>query len=175
MPRNRPESDTKDPEEIARPLFSSFGYLLRILHLRSTQRYAAILGEQLQFTQYVLLQLITHHPGETQSALALAAGLDRTTIVPIVDAMVRKGWVRRVRRRDNRRAYSIRLTPAGEALAAEARAAVRRNDDQFLETLAPDDRARLLDLLHAIVADSTPITGPLESVPVAVASEPLVR
>ena len=144
-----------DSDEVAQPLLTSFGYLSRRLHLHSVQQYAALLGERLQFTQYVFLQLISHHPGETQGALALAAGLDRTTVVPIIESMLRRGWISRVRRRDNRRAYSIRLTPEGYALAREARETVQRTDEAMLSVLAPEDRQLLLDLLERVVVELT--------------------
>ena len=149
---NRAADMRTDPAVIAQPLWASFGYLIRRLHLHSVQQYAAILGERLQFTQFVLLQLIAHHPGETQGALALAAGLDRTTVVPVIEAMVKKLWVRRTRRKDNRRAYSVRLTAAGEALAAEAQASVARNDAAMLATLTPEERTVLMGLLERVSA-----------------------
>jgi DNA-binding MarR family transcriptional regulator len=65
-----------------------------------------------QFT--ALRTLMEHDPqGLTQSGLNRLIASDPNTIAALVERMESMGWITRVRHEKDRRAYRLRLTPAG--------------------------------------------------------------
>lgn len=118
-------------------LFTSFNDMLRELDVAPGQ--------------YSVLMLIGLNPGTSQMALADSTGIDRSTVVPIVDRFVRLGWVRRGRRRDDRRIYSLRLTPAGKAVLDQAQPIIAQHEALLVQDLTPDERDVLVKLLRKIV------------------------
>jgi DNA-binding MarR family transcriptional regulator len=65
-----------------------------------------------QFT--ALRTLMEHDPqGLTQSGLNRLIASDPNTIAALVERMESTGWITRVRHEQDRRAYRLRLTPAG--------------------------------------------------------------
>ncbi|MFC2953854.1 MarR family winged helix-turn-helix transcriptional regulator [Marinicaulis aureus] len=113
----------------------------------------ALREEQLAPGQYSVLLLIGLNPGLSQMRLAEATGIDRSTIVPIISRFVKMGWVRRVRRKEDRRVYSLRLTPAGEALIAAAQPKVEMHEKNFAGVLTKAEKKTLIELLARLTGD----------------------
>jgi len=67
----------------------------------------------LNLTQWRTLQFIRYNPGRTQRALADAAGVDPSSMTPIIDYFERYRWVRRKKSKVNRSAYGIEMTDSG--------------------------------------------------------------
>jgi DNA-binding MarR family transcriptional regulator len=86
-----------------------------------------------------------------QGGLARRQGIDRTTMVAVVDELERLGAVRRTRDERDRRAYALEVTPAGRRLLARARAVEAAVEDEFLAPLPAAERRRLKDALRALV------------------------
>jgi MarR family transcriptional regulator, temperature-dependent positive regulator of motility len=101
----------------------------------------------LAFGQYSVLLLIGLNPGLSQMALAEAVGLDGSTIVPITNRFAKLGWVRRLRRKEDRRVYSLRATPAGLALLEKAHKVLDEHEQNLLAPLTKQERVNLADLL----------------------------
>ncbi len=113
----------------------------------------ALREEQLAPGQYSVLLLIGLNPGLSQMRLAEATGIDRSTIVPIISRFVKMGWVRRVRRKEDRRVYSLRLTAAGEALIAACRPKVEEHERNFAGVLTKAEKKTLIELLARLTGD----------------------
>lgn len=86
-----------------------------------------------------------------QVRLAMRQGIDRTTMVAVVDELERLGAVRRRRDERDRRAYALELTPEGAAMLDRAHPAVKRAEDRFLAPLPADDRRTLKAALRTLV------------------------
>jgi DNA-binding MarR family transcriptional regulator len=86
-----------------------------------------------------------------QGRLARLQGIDRTTMVAVVDELEGAGAVRRRRDEHDRRAYALELTPAGARLLDRARTAEREAEDRFLTPLPAADRRALKDALRRVV------------------------
>lgn len=73
------------------------------------------------------LRFISEHPGTMSSAVAQFLGVVPTTMSSIVDRLVKRGFVSRIRPEQNRRAVALHLTDVGAevfaGLAAEELAA----------------------------------------------------
>lgn len=85
-----------------------------------------------------------------QSALGRLHGVDRTTMVAVVDDLQTRGLVERLPDPDDRRAYRLTLTKAGRAAARTAAAKLRRAERQALADLSDRQRAQLLAALRLL-------------------------
>lgn len=138
------------------PLPTLVGYQVRRAYSRLFQTFTEMLDEHgLAPGQYSVLQLIGLNPGLSQMALADATAIDRSTIVPITDRFAKAGWVRRTRRREDRRVYSLKLTPAGEAVLKLVQPLIEAHETRLVAALNPEERATLRSLLERI-ADRAP-------------------
>jgi DNA-binding MarR family transcriptional regulator len=86
-----------------------------------------------------------------QGRLAARQGIDRTTMVAVVDELERLGAVRRRRDERDRRAYALEVTPVGAELLERARGLEAEAEERFLAALAPADRRVLKAALRTLV------------------------
>ena len=131
------------PEHVGYQLRRAYSYLFRTF-LTSFKHL------QLAPGQYSALVLISLNPGMSQLDLAEATGLDGSTIVPITDRFVKLGWIRRTRRQSDRRVYSLRIAPAGQAVLDAAWPLISAREKQLTGVLNPREREALLDVLSRI-------------------------
>lgn len=87
----------------------------------------------------------------SQQRLGERIGLDRTTIVAIVDGLEEAGLVERRRDPDDRRAYALEVTRRGSAWLERVAVELRRVEDEFLTPLAPAERRILIELLQRLL------------------------
>ena len=138
------------------PLSTLVGHHVRKAHSHYFKTFTEALSELgLAPGQYAALILIGLNPDLSQLALAAAAGIDPTTIVPITERFARDGWVRRLRRPEDRRVYRMRLTPEGEAIMARARPLVEAYERKLTAKLSSAERLRACELLARIAAMET--------------------
>jgi len=74
-------------------------------------------------TQAKLLRTVGERQPMSQADLARATGTDPALTGRALRTLLDRGWVRRRRSREDRRAFSLELTPEGEALLEKVRAA----------------------------------------------------
>jgi len=101
----------------------------------------------LTLSQYGLLQGLVGRDGARARDLAEQAGIAPSTATRILDALQRRGIVRRRPAADDRRAVTITLTGAGRELLDAQDAWMRRRQLAFYEGLPPDERELAPDLL----------------------------
>jgi DNA-binding MarR family transcriptional regulator len=100
----------------------------------------------------VLLLLNAREP-ESQQHAARRLGVDRTTMVALVDGLEDKGLVERRPDAGDRRRNVVELTKAGAATLARATHASDTAERQLLAELSPAEAAQLRDLLGRIAAE----------------------
>jgi DNA-binding MarR family transcriptional regulator len=129
------------------------GWLLaKVSYSLTTELTAALEG--LSVTPRAHCVLGTAMQGEyTQTALAQAIGLDKTTMVVTIDALERAGLVERRTSDEDRRVRVISVTDAGAAVVAEGEQIVEQVHDDVLSALSPESRAALLDALRQLATD----------------------
>ena len=88
----------------------------------------------------------------TQIDLATTMSIDRTAMVYLIDELEAAALVERVRHPQDRRAFLIYLTPAGQDLQAQAAAALAGAADTLLTPLDPAERDQLNRLLAKVAA-----------------------
>ncbi|MEU7608311.1 MarR family transcriptional regulator [Micromonospora sp. NPDC049204] len=131
---------------------SATGYLLlKLAGLAGARMEEALLPFHLRGRDLRVLAFVAD--GESsQRDLGQRTGLDRTTMVAVIDELERNGYVRRERSPDDRRKQLISVTADGRATLSEALTVLRRTEDDFLAPLAEDERRQLhrqLTLLYA--------------------------
>jgi DNA-binding MarR family transcriptional regulator len=87
----------------------------------------------------------------SQRRLAERQGIDRTTMVAVVDELERLGAVERRRDPGDRRANALLLTAGGRRLLARARTAVAGAEEAFLAPLPQAERQRLRKALRTLI------------------------
>jgi DNA-binding MarR family transcriptional regulator len=131
------------------------GYRIRKAYSHLFQTFTAMLKElRLAPGQYSVLLLIGLNPGLSQMALAEAVGLDGSTIVPITNRFVKLGWIRRTRRKDDRRFYVLRITAAGQEVLDKARPIIEEHERQLVSALTERECKTLIDLLTRVTEGS---------------------
>jgi DNA-binding MarR family transcriptional regulator len=134
-------------------LAGSVGPRLRLLHnVLAARSIAALDGSGLPTGSHTVLSLITANPGSTQTALADAAGLNKSALVGIVDELEKRGLAERVRSPTDRRRNHLTVTPAGVTEMKVMFAKTSPAEMQVREALGPGDHALLLDLLDRAYA-----------------------
>jgi DNA-binding MarR family transcriptional regulator len=84
---------------------------------------------------------------QTQQQLADALGIHRNNMVGLIDELEAAGWVQRHRNQRDRRAFDVRLTPAGSDIVARIGAAIPALDDDLARDLTESERQALIALL----------------------------
>lgn len=98
-----------------------------------------------------VLTASSHEP-ESQQHAAARLGVDRTTMVDLLDGMEGKGLVARQADPGDRRGNVIVLTSAGRRTLKKATAASDEAERRLLGGLSETDASRLRDLLGRVAA-----------------------
>jgi DNA-binding MarR family transcriptional regulator len=141
------------------PLDEYVGYALRRAQLRVFQDFIDALAEvDLRPAHFSVLTVIDANPGLLQSEACAALGIQKANFVPLLDALQRRGLLRRVAR--NGRANGLHLTDEGRKLLVRARKLHDRHERRVSGALTPLERKRLLAVLQRIAdADDTAASG----------------
>lgn len=102
-----------------------------------------------------VLEVLQHNKGLTQSRLAAAIGLDRSSLVPLLDKLEKRGLVAREASQTDRRSNHLFLTSEGRQLLGKADKRVRRHEQRILAGLTKAETKQLISLLSKV--------GPAES------------
>jgi DNA-binding MarR family transcriptional regulator len=94
-----------------------------------------------------ILTMVTELEPMTQKALADALGIDRTTMVALLDDLEDKRYVIRQRHPRDRRAFLVHPTDPGRTAKAEAVKILDEQQRRFLAPLTRAERRQLADLL----------------------------
>ena len=82
---------------------------------------AVVEGSEVTASEYAVTSWINVVGGATPTELAEDLGLAPTTLSAMIDRLVRKKQLRRVRHPEDGRSYRLELTPKGKATNARAR------------------------------------------------------
>lgn len=123
------------------------GFHMRKAILRAQSSFATVAGKKLMTGQYSVMAIINENPGRTQSAIAEAAGLDRSSLVPILNKFEKDGLILRAPVKGDKRAYAVRLTKKGERELAALEKNVREIEARVISGLGEKDHKKLIDLL----------------------------
>jgi DNA-binding MarR family transcriptional regulator len=133
------------------------GYQLRLTQLAIFKDFGTSVHDQeISPGRFGVLVLIGSNPGLTQSRLAEATQLDRSTMVAVIDQLEERSLVERRAAPNYRRSNALWLTAAGKKLLAAMKRRVKAHEKHIAAALGGDDAARLIDMLERIRAHLHP-------------------
>ncbi len=100
--------------------------------------------------QFGVLSLIAANPGLSQSDLAGALDVDRSTVVAVINRLSARHWVERRPSQRDRRGNALHLTPGGDVVWREITERARQHEEAFLKPLDASEQRQLLDLLRRL-------------------------
>jgi DNA-binding MarR family transcriptional regulator len=124
------------------------GYRLRLAQQAVFRDFARSIPEASPGRVGILL-LIDANAGVTQSRLAHAVGIDRSTLVGVLHSLQALDLVER-RRGEDRRTNGLWLTRAGRLLVSSLKQRIRVHERRVAARLSPSERAQLLTLLEKL-------------------------
>jgi DNA-binding MarR family transcriptional regulator len=124
------------------------GYRLRLAQQAVFRDFARSVSDVAPGRVGILL-LIDANPGVTQSRLAQAVGLERSTMVGVLHALEGRALVER-RRGEDRRTNGLWLTRAGQQFIASLKQRIRVHERRVASRLTPAERQQLLVLLEKL-------------------------
>lgn len=124
------------------------GYRLRLAQQAVFRDFSASVAE-LSPGRVGILLLIDANPGVTQSRLARAVSLERSTMVGVLHALQGSGLIER-RRGTDRRTNGLWLTPRGHALVARLKRRIQAHERRVACRLSAAEREQLLGLLEKL-------------------------
>ena len=130
------------------PLSGLLGYRLRVAQQAVFRDFARSIPEASPGRVGILL-LIDANPGVTQSRLAQAVGIDRSTMVGVLHALQGRELIER-RRGEDRRTNGLWLTKAGRTLVAGLKQRIRVHERRVAARLSSAERGQLLELLEKL-------------------------
>lgn len=145
---NKTEAPWTESDEALRSLV---GYRMR----RASNAVQADLARTLEpfglrMITFSALVLIIDHPGMRQSQLASGLAIERSNLVPVMDELERRELINRNPMPNDRRAYALRATLAGQRLCEKAMAAVQAHEERVLRGLSEDERDILMRALQTV-------------------------
>jgi MarR family transcriptional regulator for hemolysin len=129
-----------------------FFRLWRATHTRTAEALGSV---GLTPALFALLNVIGAREGAIQQELGSALGIDRSTMVSLIDQLEGAGLARRRPSATDRRAREIAITPKGRRLLQRARGLISQVEDEVLAGLTAEERRKLLALLRRAL-DSAP-------------------
>ena len=124
------------------------GYQLRLTQLAYFYDFAKSVDDPLISPgRFGVLVLIGANPGLTQSRLALAAQLDRSTMVAVIDLLEARGLVERRATPMDRRSNALWLTEKGKTLLRTMKRRVKTHDERLSSAIGAENTGDLIAML----------------------------
>lgn len=107
-------------------------------------------AHEVEMWDYVVLTALREGPAPTQSELAVAAGRDKTRLIPILDRLEARGLLRRTPDPADRRNRVVALTAGGRELVESCRAGIREVEAELLAGLDAGERRTFVAVLDRL-------------------------
>ena len=101
--------------------------------------------------QFVALVLIDSNPGSSQTIISRAAGIERSTMVSLVDILEERKLVVRSRSTKDRRSYALTITEQGRDLVAKVKPLVTAHDTHVTQHLSDEDKDLMVKSLDKVM------------------------
>jgi len=143
----------KKPANSLGYLAETLGFPVRLVQVEIFKDFALAMGE-LGVTPAIfsVMEVLRANPGITQSKLAAIVKLDRSSVVPLLDKLEKRGIVARRTSTTDRRHNHLDLTDDGAQLLELATERVRIHNERFISPLSAQERKTLIVLLNKLTA-----------------------
>ena len=112
----------------------------------------AIAGTGMRQVLFGILSVVGANPDINQGEVGRSLGIQRANMVSLINELVDAALVERRVSPDDRRAFALRLSVAGQAKLDDCIARIHEHEEAMLSDLAAPDRAQLIALLSRIEA-----------------------
>jgi DNA-binding MarR family transcriptional regulator len=127
------------------------GYHLRRAQIAVFQHFAATMGEaDITPGQFGVLTVVSTNPGLSQTQLGNALGIDRSTVVAVIDRLESRGLVVRAAAPGDRRSHALRLSEEGGRLLRRLEDLVRSHERHIARDLSPKAKKELIEFLDRV-------------------------
>jgi DNA-binding MarR family transcriptional regulator len=96
------------------------------------------------------LALARANPGIAQVELASELGIDKASMVGLIDRLEDAGWILRTRSSEDRRRQGITLTPTGQQTYKALKREMLDHERKFAELYSKQEREQLVKLLQRL-------------------------
>jgi DNA-binding MarR family transcriptional regulator len=129
------------------------GYAVRRAQVRVFQDFAAAMAAlDLTPGQLGALLLIEANQGLSQTQLGTRLGIDRSSVVPLLDRLEALDLIRRTPHASDRRTHALALTANGGALIRRLLPVLEAHERRIAAGLSPSERRLLMQLLDRVAA-----------------------
>jgi DNA-binding MarR family transcriptional regulator len=146
--------DAADADEFDRGLLEDLlGYHLRRAEVFAFQNFGSTGPghDGVSPGQLGVLLMVQANPGINQTGAGRALGIDRSTLVSIIDALEARALLERTPSPNDRRSHALIVTAKGNAFLERIRPRLDTHEAELVRNLSAAERATLIDLLRRIV------------------------
>ena len=111
----------------------------------------------LRMRDYRMLRILYADGPQPQNSIGAQLGIDRTSVVGLIDSLERKGLAKRERSPEDRRAYVVKLTPKGQKTIVKAIERLGETEQAMFRPLGSNERRELQRLAMQLLAQTGPI------------------
>jgi len=150
--RKSPDSAQPAKTRVDRTSIDSLiGFRMRMAYVAISRHFAAAMAKlDLTQKQSGVLWLIGANAGISQVTLANELGMDRASMMAIIDRLADRQLVIRERSSLDGRRQELYLTPKGQKVLAQSKAAIAEHERWIASRFAKDEVADLLEKLRRI-------------------------
>ena len=132
-------------------LVGLIGYEMRMAYLAISRHFSTAM-EKIDLTQKQtgVLWLIGANSGISQIALATELGMDRASMMAIIDRLQERDFVFRERSRQDGRRQELYLTPKGRKALAQSKTALASHEEWIRSRFSEAELAALVDALKRL-------------------------
>lgn len=146
------EAEAGEARKLSRGLVDDMiGFRFRRIQNEMSRRFKQRISRaEINPGMFSALALIDANPGLSQSELASEIGMDRATIVALLDSLEENGWAKRTRDKTDRRRHALGITPAGKKELARLAGLANQNEEVLRKAIGAGGIKDLLVLLDKI-------------------------
>jgi DNA-binding MarR family transcriptional regulator len=142
------------PQQVARAvdrdvLPTLLGYNIRRAQIVLWRDFARTVAEgEIRPGMFSALALVRANPGIAQVELGNELGIDKASMVALLDRLEEPGWILRTRSTEDRRRQGLTLTSEGERIYKSLKQEMIEHEKKFTELFTKQEREQLVGLLQ---------------------------
>lgn len=115
------------------------------------QRTITEAGFDITIDQWLVLNMLSEHPGISQGEIAERVFKDAASVTRIIDLLIRKGYLVRENHQTDRRRFTLELTKEGKALIRSISKVVETYRGQALKGISEKELQSVRETLNQII------------------------
>lgn len=144
--------NAKPPDAIPEGLKDNLGFLLNKAARMMREEIAVVLEPlALSFQDYVILRMVENQLIETQQELAVRNGIDRTSMVDIIDKMEERDLLSRQKDKQDRRKHKLVITARGRKTLTHAKRLTLKAQKSMVKDLSAEELQTTKEVLIKLI------------------------